>query len=166
MLSRKTRKALTMVEILVVVAILTILATVGIIGYTAFINRSNKSNDSTLVTELNHFIKAQSQVKELYTVTDAQVALKKNGFNLENLKPSQKGYRYAYNNEKKEFLIIDNKWRLVDYTEYDHQEDIFAFVTSQSEVKEAMEYAIKDKGTGYSVYLQEDFEYDATNTKY
>jgi len=166
MLNKKVRKALTLVEVLVVVAILAILATVGIVGYSAFVTRSNKSNDATLVTELNHFVKAQNQVKELYTVTDAQVALKKNGFNLENLKPSQKGYRYAYNVEKKDFLIIDKNWKPVDYTEYEHQEDIFAFVSSEKEMNEAMNYSVKGKGDGYSVYLQEDFTYESSNVNH
>ena len=56
---KSTRKAFTLVELLVVIAILAILASVAVVGYTSFIDKANDSNAETELHQIKAYITAE-----------------------------------------------------------------------------------------------------------
>jgi prepilin-type N-terminal cleavage/methylation domain-containing protein len=148
----KKKLGFTLVELLVVIAILAVLATVAIIGYSSFINEAHKSNDNSVVTELNHYLKAANPLdEEVPTATDAAEKLEGCGLNIAELQPSAKDAYYGYNYEKAEFVYVEKENAKIS----DDNITTFLFVKDSNQKAFADQYH-------YSVYLQKGYSAQGT----
>ncbi len=105
---KKTRKAFTLVELLVVIAILAVLATVGIVGYTSFTKKAKESNDRSVVAQINLALQA-SEVTDgkPQTMYDALQVVEGAGFVVANLTPDTDGYDYVYDMKNNRFALMN-----------------------------------------------------------
>ena len=118
-MKKKIKKAFTLVELLVVIAILAILATVSIIGYNSFINKAKMSADEQICTQYNIALKADNVVEEIKNIQEATDVLDDNGFYIGEFKTTYKGYIFAYDIQKVQFVLIDEKGTCQFPKEYD-----------------------------------------------
>lgn len=105
---KKTRKAFTLVELLVVIAILAVLATVGIVGYTSFTKKAKESNDKSVVAQINLALQA-SEVTDgkPQTMYEALQVVEGAGFVVANLTPDTDGYDYVYDMKNNRFALMN-----------------------------------------------------------
>ena len=154
MKNRKTRKAFTLVELLVVITILAVLATVSVIGYRSFTKKAQISNDISLTTQMNTILQA-NQVRDGKNETphEAVEELIDGGVNINKLTPMTNGYLYVFDLEENEMVLLDESMNAVapeDTTLRTSKTNYFIFVGKDDELKEA-------KYNGYSFYLKNDF---------
>lgn len=139
-----TKKAFTLVELLVVIAIVAILAVAGVVGYMAFTAKANQSNDTTLVAQLNSYIEAAGISEAINTTTDARNILIQDGIDLATLKLTAKDYKPAFDIASKKFYKVKG----TDAEDFEgNNVDLFVFVANSDE-------AATFAAAGYSVYLQ------------
>ena len=113
-MKKKIKKAFTLVELLVVIAILAILATVSIVGYNSFTKKAKVSNDTSLVSQLNTLLKADSMVNgDAKTPTDALKITSEAGYDVEKLTPTANDYEIIWNQAKNEFALLDENKNVV-----------------------------------------------------
>lgn len=182
---KKIKKGFTLVELLVVIAILAILTTVSVVAYTQFTDKAKESNDVSLTEQLNTLLKAdETSNGKPKTMSDVVEFLSDEGYNLEKLSLSSKGYSYVWDsinnrllllNSDKEVVFPENVKSNVSNTETESKEEYL----SNKEVKVADTYnpattfalvsnnsEISDTWAGYSVYLKSDFTGSAVSVNY
>ncbi len=144
-MKKKIKKAFTLVELLVVIAILAILATVSIVGYNSFTKKAKVSNDTTLVTQLNTLLKADSMVNgDAKTPTDALKITSEAGYDVEKLTPTASDYDIIWNQKTNQFALLDEKGTAVYGEKSTEEYKNWKFV---SEYNSATDYSVYLKGT-------------------
>ena len=121
---KKTRKAFTLVELLVVIAILAVLATVGIVGYTSFTKKAKESNDRSVIAQLNLALQANETTDgKPETMYEALRVVESAGFVVENLTPDSDGYDYVYDMSTNRFALMNNTTVVAGPTDKDFSEE-------------------------------------------
>ncbi len=151
-MKKKIKKAFTLVELLVVIAILAILATVSIVGYNSFTKKAKVSNDTTLVTQLNTLLKADSMVNgDAKTPTDALKITSEAGYDVEKLTPTASDYDIIWNQKTNQFALLDEKGTAVYGEKSTEEYKNWKFV---SEYNTATDYSVYLKGTAFTGSLE------------
>ena len=130
---KHSKKGFTLVELLVVIAILAILATVSVVGYTSFIAKANLSNDQTQIAMMNRNLQAAAVGTELNTAADAMEAIRVYGVVGDKLSPYSKNYHYAYDNNEKQFVLLDENDEIVYPEKSVGSDDLWVFFRGSSE---------------------------------
>lgn len=125
---KKTKKAFTLVELLVVIAILAVLATVGIVGYTSFTKKAKESNDKSVISQINLALQA-SEVADgkPQTLAEALQVVEEAGFVVANLTPSTEGYDYIYDMKNNRFALMDGNKVVSEATDHPFEEGVNAW---------------------------------------
>ena len=125
---KKTKKAFTLVELLVVIAILAVLATVGIVGYTSFTKKAKESNDKSVISQINLALQA-SEVADgkPQTLNEALNVVEEAGFVVANLTPSTEGYDYVYDMKNNRFALMDGNKVVSEATDHPFEEGVNAW---------------------------------------
>ena len=144
-MNKKTRKAFTLVELLVVIAILAVLATVGIVGYTSFTKKAKISNDTALVSQLNTIMAAEETSGKPKTMYEALQAVNENGYVVEKLTPTTAKYDIVWDQNANRFALLDESRNTV------FAEDSFAKGPNVWTIVKSTEKASSE--TEFSVYL-------------
>lgn len=104
---KKTRKAFTLVELLVVIAILAVLATVGIVGYTSFTKKAKESNDKSVIAQINLALQSSEatdgQPKTMY---EALQVVKECGYDISKMTPDSDKCDYVYDMTSNRFALM------------------------------------------------------------
>ena len=158
---KKTRKAFTLVELLVVIAILAVLATVGIDGYTSFTKKAKESNDRGVVSQINLALQASETTNgKPKTMHEALMVVSDSGFDVTKLTPDTDGYDYVYDMDANRFALMNGTTVVAEASDR-------SFDTS-SETK-VNKWVIAHKPAeigknGYSTYLAKDYAGSDTQT--
>ena len=149
-MKKKIKKAFTLVELLVVIAILAILTTVSIVGYNSFINKAKMSADEQICTQYNIALKADNVVEEIKNIQEATDVLDDNGFYIGEFKTTYKGYIFAYDIQKVQFVLIDEKGTCQFPKEYDGDSknwQLFLNPDAPQGAKGVSNYFLQNSGT-------------------
>ncbi len=95
----RRKKAFTVVELVIVFAVIAVFAAILIPTFSGVIRKAETSNDISLVRNMNTVLKTEKPDGRFETVGDAMEALRKNGFNTDEINEAMNNRRIAWNSE-------------------------------------------------------------------
>ena len=151
MKNRKLKRGFTLVELIVVIAIVAILAAVSVVSYIAFINQANESSDIQLVKQLNTVLIGDEALNGTRsTMNEMLGVVSENGFDVEKLSPTSKGYDIVWDQKANRFALIDESSNLK------YGEDSFKNHVNYQTWK-IVDTEAKLASSEYAVYLSDKF---------
>ncbi len=102
------KKGFTIVELVIVIAVIGILAAVLIPVFSNLTEQANLSADKVAVKNMNTAL-ATSQIlnENIESVADVRIALDQAGFNVKELNPTLKGYKFYWNKPTNTVMLVD-----------------------------------------------------------
>lgn len=156
---KKTKKAFTLVELLVVIAIVAVLTVAGIVGYTAFTKKAELSNDVGLITQINTVLQGEETISgKNNTFHEARQDVQEEGIDLAKIKLSSKNLKLGWDCKANRVVLIDGE-KVIAPEGYDGDGrlgDMFVVATDADEVQ---------AGTTYNYYLADNFDATSLNVK-
>ena len=149
---KKTKKAFTLVELLVVIAIVAVLTVAGIVGYTAFTKKAELSNDVGLITQINTVLQGEETISgKNNTFHEARQDVQEEGIDLAKIKLSSKNLKLGWDCKANRVVLIDGKDVIAPegYEGDGKIGDMFVVATDAAEV---------NAGTTYNFYLPDGFD--------
>jgi len=109
-LLNRTKKAFTLVELVVVIAVIAILAAVSVASFIGINNKARFSNDQSLTKQWNTVIQTKCVIDEnaLSNVVDVKNAINENGYR-GNFVPESKNYHYYWSQSINEIYLTKDK---------------------------------------------------------
>ncbi len=164
-MTKKLKKAFTLVELVIVIAVVAILAAVLIPTFTSLVNKASESFDIALAKNMNTILSTTYGDSTPETMDEVYKLMEDQGFIMENITPRASGNLFVWDEKNNEMLYIDSDSVVLYANSYTAGEELtlkdtqymWMTISTASQVGEFR---------NYSLYLVADITLDESTQVY
>ncbi|MDD2445930.1 MAG: hypothetical protein PHX09_03880, partial [Clostridia bacterium] len=149
----KTRKRITLIEVVIMVAVIAILSAILIPTYLNLVRKSNLTTQAQLAESMNEILSLNSD--EIENIQDVIICLENGGYKLDKLNPTREDYRFVWDKSTNQIILLSENFEVISNSKiYDKETwQLWLTIKSPSEV-------VKTEKTLLNYYLANDYKGD------